>query len=161
MTSHPSGLPSGNNASLTCGTCTWALGDTEHRVCLKAAAPASEDGPVVQESDLACAEYETGVNCDPCGACCREAFDSVPVGPEDEATALAHPEFIRQYDENWRDLKRVPTATGTRCAALCNDGSQGQPYRCVIYAGRPSPCRDLEVGGTNCLYARRRVGLSV
>ncbi len=159
MMPHPSGLPLGVDPSRTCGTCSWALGNGPSRVCLKAAPPATEAGPAVQSDTVACAQYETGVNCDPCGACCREAFDSVPVGPEDEATAIAHPDYIRQYDDTWRDLKRVPTPNGTRCAALRGDGATS-PYRCVIYAGRPSPCSELEVGSANCLYARRRVGLS-
>src|SRR5690606_28028313 len=58
----------------------------------------------------------------------------------------------------WRDLRRVPTACGTRCVALRGDGGE-EPFRCAIYADRPSACRDLERGSWNCWFARRRVGL--
>ncbi len=110
---------------------------------------------------MACAWFESGVHCDPCGACCREAFDAVPVGPEDEATARAHPELVRTDPDGWRELLRVPGLNGgTRCAALRGDGAADRPFRCAIYADRPSPCRDLMPGEPNCLYARRRVGLS-
>lgn len=120
---------------------------------------ATWDGPTVRADDVACAWFETGVGCDPCGACCREAFDAVPVGPEDEATAVAHPALIAR-DGDWRELRRVPGACGgTRCVALRNDGVSA-PFRCVIYADRPTACRELEVGEPNCLLARRRVGLS-
>jgi hypothetical protein len=85
----------------------------------------------------------------------------VPIGDQDEATALAHPTYVQVADDGWRDLKRVPGLFGkTRCACLRGDGAQGGPFRCVIYADRPSPCRELEVGEPNCLYARRRIGLS-
>jgi Fe-S-cluster containining protein len=100
-------------------------------------------------------------DCGTCGACCREAFDSVPVGPEDEATARAHPALVRvEADTGWRDLQRVPSPTGcgTRCTALVGDGAV-HPFRCRIYPHRPTACRELEPGSPNCHLARQRVGL--
>lgn len=62
--------------------------------------------------------------------------------------------------DGFRSLKRVPgQGGGTRCVALRNDG-RSAPFRCVIYADRPTACRDLMPGEPNCLFARRRVGLS-
>ena len=97
--------------------------------------------------------------CDDCGACCREAFDSVPVGPEDDAVAVAFPELIRLASDGWRDLQRVPTAAGTKCICLRGTGATNEPFRCTIYADRPTNCRELEVASENCDLARRRVGL--
>ena len=97
--------------------------------------------------------------CDACGACCREAFDSVPVGEADEHIATRHPDLIRVHDDGWRDLQRIPTATGSRCVCLRGSGAADAPFRCTIYAERPTNCRDLEVGSENCALARERVGL--
>ena len=159
--SHPSGLPADPAPRGTCGSCAWS-----HRsdvvVCLAAAPSATWDGPEVGAETPGCAYFEAPVHCDPCGACCREAFDSVPVAECDEATAKARPEFIQVAQDGWRDLKRVPSPTGqgTRCAALRGTGAQDAPFRCVMYLDRPSPCRDLMPNTPNCLFARRRVGLS-
>lgn len=152
---HPSGLPPGKGPQ-RCRACAWWR--PTDGLCIAAAELDSSTGPVVPGDAVACVFFEATVGCDPCGACCREAFDSVPVGPEDEHTARAHPELIRVADDGWRDLARVPSACGTRCAALRGDGGT-QPFRCVIYADRPSACRDLEPGSWNCWFARKRVGL--
>jgi len=98
--------------------------------------------------------------CASCGACCREAFDSVPVAPDDHAIRAAHPELVRIHDDGWVDLHRAPSCRGgTRCAALQGDGSHRAPYRCEVYRHRPTNCRELEEGSENCSFARRRVGL--
>lgn len=152
---HPvTGLPAGDGTR-RCRDCAWAR-RTDALRCV-AAAPPGEPGPELPEAVEACAWFEPVVHCDPCGACCREAFDSVPVGPDDAHTAERHPELIR-VEDGWRDLKRVPTACGTRCVALRGDGASA-PYRCVIYADRPSACSELEPGSWNCWFARKRVGL--
>ena len=100
-------------------------------------------------------------SCDTCGACCREAFDSVPVDDEDARRLAAHPQMIRVHDDGWRDLARVPSplGRGTRCAALVG-GGEGAPFRCLVYPARPTACRELAPGSEACLTARRRVGLS-
>ncbi len=81
----------------------------------------------------------------------------MPVLPTDPVTTT-HPELLRR-DGDWVDLQRVPSPTGcgTRCVALVGDG----PYRCRIYTDRPATCRDVEVGSEGCLFARRRVGLTM
>lgn len=100
-------------------------------------------------------------DCASCGACCREAFDTVPVGPDDEATASARPSWVVTGTDGWREIRRVPSPTGcgTRCAALAGDGSGAAPFRCAIYADRPEACSGLEEGSEGCRFARRRVGL--
>lgn len=155
MQTHPTGLPAGDGTR-SCRDCAWARRTTDALRCVASASPDGA-GPDLSEDSAACAYFEALVHCDPCGACCREAFDSVPVGPDDAHTASAHPELIREQD-GWRDLQRVPTACGTKCVALRGDGVNA-PFRCAIYADRPSACSDLEPGSWNCWFARKRVGL--
>lgn len=95
-------------------------------------------------------------DCTTCGACCRGAFDVVPVDPEDPMGA--HPEVTREHLDGWRSMAFVPGACGgTQCAALTGDDEVG--WRCRIYADRPIPCRELEVGSRDCRRARRRLGI--
>lgn len=136
----------------TCADCVWfrapgcalRAGDGE--------SPAPRDA-----DDPGCDHHRRALDCTACGACCREAYDSVPVAPDD-AVLTEHPDLVRTHGDGWVDLHRVPSATGcgSRCAALMGDG----PYLCRIYAHRPATCRDVEPGGEGCLFARRRVGLS-
>ncbi|HHO49850.1 MAG TPA: YkgJ family cysteine cluster protein [Deltaproteobacteria bacterium] len=125
------------------------------------AAPEGEPGPPIAPDLAACAHFEPPPDCAGCGACCREAFDSVPVEGDDHATLLHQAELVVTHDDGWRDLRRVPspTGTGTRCVALAGDGTS-TPFCCRIYPDRPSACSELEVGSSACLFARRRVGLS-
>ena len=100
-------------------------------------------------------------DCAACGACCREAFDTVPVGADDEHTARTRPDWVVVAADGWRELRRVPSPTGcgTRCAALRGDGSAGAPFRCTIHPDRPEACSGLAEGSEACRFARRRVGL--
>lgn len=104
-------------------------------------------------------------DCATCGACCREAFDAVPIEASDEAV-LAHPELVVVASDGGRQIRRVPSplsppvASCTRCAALDGDGSDPAPFRCRIYAERPAACSGLDVGSEACTFARGRVGLS-
>jgi hypothetical protein len=155
---HASGLPR-TLAPQPCRGCAWA---TVHRAQLQchAAAERGQPGPFLPADGLGCAFWEPQPDCADCGACCREAFDSVPVTDADLGRLQDHPELIRTHTDGWRDLQRVDCQGGTRCIALQGNGSPAAPYRCGHYALRPTNCRDLEVGSPNCLLARRRVGLS-
>lgn len=157
---HPSGF-SPSPALGTCGDCAWSHEDGPHRRCRMAARPGFP-GPKVTAATEACVYHQPPVDCFACGACCREAFGSVPVDDEDEPTAQAHPEFVVLQDDGWRELIRVKSTVrqGTRCAALAGDGSPDTPFFCQIYTGRPRPCSDLDPNSDNCLFARRRVELS-
>lgn len=153
MSVHPTGLPGGTGPH-TCGECAWR----------DPAGPCRFDpsGHRVAADLPACAFFEPPPSCDPCGACCREAFDTVPVTEEDVARLGTHRDLVRVHEDGWRDLCRVPSplGRGTRCAALRGDGSPEGPFRCVVYAVRPGNCRDLEPGSEACLTARRRVGIT-
>lgn len=147
----------------TCSQCAWCQHDDDGRWC-QGFATGDERGPSVREDTAACGLFEAigSVGCDDCGACCREAFDSVPVSESDaERLGPSWAHRIRVHSDGWTDLHRVPSPTGcgSRCAALYQEGGDG-PWRCDMYAVRPTNCRDLEVGSAGCLFARRRVGLS-
>lgn len=149
---HPLGLPDGPEGT-TCATCVWG----RHGHCQMLAAEGEDQrGPDVGATTPACGHHAEALDCLACGACCREAYDSVPVTPDDAVNEV-HPELLR-VDGDWVDLKRVPSPTGcgSRCVALVGEG----PYHCRIYAVRPQTCRDVETGEPGCLFARRRVGLS-
>jgi Fe-S-cluster containining protein len=99
----------------------------------------------------ACVAYTPALDCLTCGACCREAYHSVEVGPRDPFVRL-HPERV-----STQDGRLVVTREGSRCACLA--GELGG-YHCVVYADRPRTCRDFPQGGQSCVEARRRVGLT-
>jgi Fe-S-cluster containining protein len=99
--------------------------------------------------------HEGPLSCQSCAACCRHAYDLVPLGKREPARRL-HPELV-ETDGNLVHLRRDPA--GQRCAAL--SGPAQGPYACSIYADRPRTCRDFPLGGTTCLEARRRVGLTI
>ncbi len=100
-------------------------------------------------------------DCATCGACCREAFDTVPVEVDDDRILALRPDWVHTAADGWREVRRVPSPTGcgTRCAALRGDGGGDTPFRCVIYADRPSACSGLDEGSEACVFARKRVGL--
>lgn len=126
-----------------------------------AAALPERPGPEVSVHTPACALWEPPADCDDCGACCREAFDAVPVEHDEEAARI-DPSWLVVESDGWRRLARSPSplGCGSRCAALRGDGAPDRPFRCVIYEVRPEPCRELEAGTEPCLHARRRVGRS-
>ncbi len=98
-------------------------------------------------------------DCTRCGACCREAFDAVPVDEGDLRTRTLRPEALVPSAFGGLELRRVPSPTGcgTRCHALTGDGEG--PYLCRMYEDRPEACSGLDVGSEACVFARGRVGL--
>lgn len=138
---HVSGFPLGSRGQ--CGGCTWRSAGGS---CAQAKARMPAELP-------ACERFEPALDCQTCGACCREGYDAVEVGVRDPVRKK-HPELIVT-----RDGRLGMAREGSRCAALSGDGVN-EPHACRIYADRPKPCRELDVSSTNCLIARRRVGLS-
>ncbi|MBT3219741.1 MAG: YkgJ family cysteine cluster protein [Proteobacteria bacterium] len=137
------------------------MSDAEGRACVMAVVT-DERGPPLPDDCPGCALWEPRIDsCDLCGACCREAFDSVALQPDDRVLQ-EHPDLIRHHSDGWRDLERVPSETGwgSRCIALLGRGKTDSPYRCTIYGARPTNCRDLKAGAVACRTARQRVGLS-
>lgn len=137
-------------AGARCSTCAWRhLGGRGTAVdrCRR-----HRDEPIDPRAP-ACPAYVTDaeVDCLTCGACCREAYHSVEVGPRDP--------FVRKHPDrvSAQDGRLVVTRAGPRCA--CLSGELGA-FCCAVYADRPKTCRDFARAGPNCVEARRRVGLS-
>lgn len=137
---HPTGLPAGD-ASGTCGACAWNADGT----CRQAETQIDAAWP-------ACERFERALDCQDCGACCREAYHSVEVQPDDPCCSKLKSWIVDRgtYLEIRRD--------GDHCSALHRDGKR---YLCVIYDDRPETCRDFTNASEHCLTARRRVGLSL
>ncbi len=141
---HPLGFLVGPRG--TCGDCVW-----RHEVRGVGRCRHAADARVA-EAWPGCERWEPELDCQDCGACCREAYHSVTVPRRDPVIAL-HPELVVRRN-GYVEIRRE----GGRCAALAVDGGR---FACAIYSERPRPCRAFERGGANCLEARRRVGLAV
>lgn len=131
-----------------CSTCVWHFVGGRGKAVDRCRRHRSE--PVDPRSP-ACPAYTAAVDCLTCGACCREAYHAVEVGPRDPFVRL-HPDRVSMDDG-----RLVITRAGPRCACLA--GGPGD-YHCVVYADRPKTCRDFPAGGQSCVEARRRVGLT-
>ena len=98
-----------------------------------------------------CASYTAALDCLSCGACCREAYHAVEVGPRDPFVR-AHPDRIERVDGRL-NVRRRDGVCG------CLDPTSEQ-WPCVVYADRPKTCRDFEAAGPNCVDARVRLGIT-
>ncbi len=148
---HPLRLGTGPQGRF-CADCAWNRSGR----CLQADGPWAVTNRLPKNSP-ACARWETRLtesDCGTCGACCREGYTLAPVRPG-EAVLTAHPEWIQG-----RGRKACLPRPNGRCVALDGQGSPASPWRCRDYEARPRACSELEVGGSGCLQARRRTGLS-
>jgi hypothetical protein len=134
-----------------CADCAWGFSDRGGRHCRHV--PELRLPP----DAWACSRWEPAneLNCQTCGACCREAYHAVEVTSR-EAVNKRHPDLVVVTGSH-RKLKRE----GSRCAALSGGTTPHEAYACAIYEDRPRTCRDFTFGSENCLDARRRVGLSL
>lgn len=147
---HPTGLPAGD-AAAACGSCAWRFEQRGGVRCRQAARAIDDAWP-------ACERYEAALDCQTCGACCREAYHSVEVARRDPATKK-QPAYIVDRG-TYLEVKR----DGERCAALHGglvELGKTTRFHCVIYDDRPRTCREFTLGSAHCLTARRRVGLSL
>jgi hypothetical protein len=158
---HPLGFDWGP-AGETCGGCAWLyVGGRGAAVArCRQTARAVGDGARTEQTSRACARWEAPVDCQDCGACCREAYHSVTVSVRDPVV-WQEPELIVRTGHRF-EIRRVGE-NGERCAALtvAPPGGATPRYSCTIYGNRPKPCREFAANGRHCLDARRRVGLSV
>lgn len=130
----------------SCATCVWRYRDSAGQARCRR----HREAPV-EASWPACAAWTGELDCQTCGACCREAYHAVEVEADDPFVAT-HPDWLAREDDRW-----VVRREGPRCAALACCGPR---YACALYDARPQTCRDFEQGGENCVIARRRVGLT-
>lgn len=140
---HPAGPGWHPSAPGTCGDCAW-----RSETCLKLDRP-------VEPRWAACERYESRIDCEDCGACCRQAYGSLEL-TEDDPFVEDHPDLIDRASGRLALLR-----PDGRCPPLTGDGSSSAPYRCAIHAGRPKTCREFERASAHCLEARRRVGRSL
>lgn len=151
---HPAGFLMGKEGS--CGTCAWSTVAKEGAFhCLQRMLTVSEDVATVMESWPGCDRFEPTLPegaCASCGACCREAFDVVPV-EEDEKLHEVRADLI----EMRAGLFVIARPEG-QCRAL-NELPVGH-YRCSVYELRPRACMELARGSAGCLEARQRLGIS-
>jgi Fe-S-cluster containining protein len=163
---HPSGLASGDKAA-HCGSCAWA----KPRGKSGASFGCLQSGARVQGTWPACAHYEASLDCLSCGACCREAYDTVEVAPRDPARrhhAALMVERRGGYDMARQDGRCVALTggellerRGRPARSLPVYQPSAEPFVCTIYEQRPKTCRDFTRGSRHCLTARRAVGLSL
>jgi len=139
------------HAGRGCQDCAWHFMSRSRGRCRHA------PGVVLDSNAPACTRYEPAaeLDCQTCGACCREAYNAVEVSSRDPVNKT-HPELVLIYDTH-RKLRRA----GDRCAALTGGDAPDEPFACTIYPHRPRTCREFTRGGRHCLDARRRVGLSL
>ena len=96
-----------------------------------------------------CDRWESKLDCLKCAACCGPAFDAVEVSKKDARRLEGLVALVRTDGR-----LQVARTDDNRCSAL------GTHNRCHVYEERPRCCRDFEKGSANCVFARRRVGLS-
>lgn len=149
---HASGFPIavGTKSHEQCGTCAWLEVDARGQTRCKQAGRAR-----VGASDDACERWEATLDCQRCGACCREAYDTVDVAKRD-AFVKKQPSLIVIRGDKSLGIAR----SGSQCAALEGGHAPEELYACRVYEDRPRTCRDFTLGSNNCLDARRRLGLS-
>lgn len=92
--------------------------------------------------------------CVECGACCA-SFRVSFYWSEAEANGLPV-DLTRQVNAFYSCMAGTETHP-VRCVAL--QGTVGQQVSCSVYAQRPSPCRDVQMGDEQCAKARRKHGL--
>lgn len=139
------------HADHRCADCAWSF--------IRRGRPRCRHAPriALPNPAPACTRFEPALelDCQSCGACCREAYHAVDVSARDPVNQ-SHPELVLIRDTH-RKLRRE----GERCAALLGGKTPTTDFACAIYADRPRTCREFTRGGENCLEARRRVGLSL
>lgn len=150
---HPAGhaAVAAYHAGHGCADCAWSYHERRGRRCQHAPAMRlADDAP-------ACMRWEPAgeLDCQSCGACCREAYQAVEVGAR-EPVLKQQPQWL-MHDGRRYKLRR----DGERCAALAGGRAPTETYACHIYPDRPRTCRDFTHASGNCLDARRRVGLSL
>jgi hypothetical protein len=148
--------------SETCGSCAWRYEGGRGKAVARCrqTAPEAGDGRRVLGAWPACVRWERALDCQDCGACCREAYHVVSVSMRDPAV-WKQPDMIVRNGSRFSLLR-----SGDRCAALevtravAESAHSGSRYACRIYDDRPRTCHEFTRGGRHCLTARRRVGLS-
>src|SRR3569623_609335 len=129
---HPMGFAWGP-AEQSCGTCAWfyrgGRGPAVERC--RQSARGEGDGERTTSSARACERWEAPVDCQACGACCREAYHSVTVSVRDPVVGK-QPDLVVRHGHRF-EIRRE----GPRCAALDDRRAAPVPslplFSCGIY----------------------------
>ncbi|WP_374537737.1 YkgJ family cysteine cluster protein [Chitinimonas taiwanensis] len=89
--------------------------------------------------------------CLACGACCAAFRVSFYWG---EGPERGLPEALTERVNDFYACMRGTWRAAPRCTAL--QGEVGQATQCSVYAARPSPCREVQPGDSQCTAARAR-----
>ncbi|WP_188567164.1 YkgJ family cysteine cluster protein [Undibacterium terreum] len=89
-----------------------------------------------------------------CGACCSSFRVSFYWA---EADVHAIPVHAMEQLSPFYACMAGTNSNNPRCNAL--QGTVGKEVNCTLYAHRPSPCREVQVGDDKCTQARARHGL--
>jgi Fe-S-cluster containining protein len=101
-------------------------------------------------------------DCLTCGACCHGDEGWVPVDGRDEEHVRASPELARNlvFVRHGSLVRRSLRMIGERCFALAVRGAgAGAEVACRVYPDRPTACRELLAGSSECLESRRLRGV--
>ena len=147
-------------AAETCGGCAWLYVGGRGRA--GGALPAERaraigDGARTEPEHRACARWEPPVDCQTCGACCREAYHSVTVSVRDPVV-WKEPDLIVRDGHRFEIRRERDRVRGARGQAA--PGATPALRAARSTSNRPHACREFAAGGRHCLEARRRVGLS-
>ncbi|HMU40845.1 MAG TPA: YkgJ family cysteine cluster protein [Pseudomonadota bacterium] len=158
---HKSGLPMSDGTfeaekGATCQDCAFLRNPEKrgsaHR-CEQTALSGTA-GKVVKPDAAACALFEPPLDCQACAACCRHAFELVPVLPTEEM-CVKHPQLVQKSGK----CLTVARDPDKKCCAVLGKTESGH-YRCRLYAERPNTCREFTAGSANCVEARLRIGIA-
>ena len=132
----------------TCGDCVWRFDGGRGPAVARCR---RHGGQRVGADSSTCVAFTPELDCLRCGACCREAYHAVEVGPRDPFVRQ-HPDRLVRVEGRWNVCR-----SGGICGCL-------EPVRgtwpCAVYADRPKTCRDFEQGSANCVDARVRLKIT-
>ena len=104
------------------------------------------------------------LDCQRCGACCRNPPDNVREGftsyveVERGDEILTRPDLVRRFVTlDGGGVPHLRLEPAGRCLAL--SGAVGRRVRCRIYYQRPSPCRRVQAGSELCRRYRAMAGV--
>lgn len=97
------------------------------------------------------------LDCQRCGACCAVFRVSFYWGEGDDAPGGQVPVALTRPVGTLHRCMAGTEARPVRCVAL--QGEVGRSVACAIYAQRPSTCRGVQPGDSQCLKARCAHGL--
>jgi len=131
---HPVGFPWGPPGE-TCGGCAWLYvggrGPGVER-CRQSGAESAPEGQRTSRHERACERWEPPVDCQTCGACCREAYHSVTVSVRDPVV-WKQPALIVRHGHRFEILRNGP-----RCAALHDRREERPPAGELSRAAAPA-----------------------